>query len=173
MSIADDVMSKSYIGLGSNLGQSEDFIISALDYLSRTYAVEIEQCSSLYRSKPLDNKSQPDYINAVAKIVGEFTALELLDILQAVENYFGRTRNGERWASRTLDLDILLFNNVQIDSQRLIVPHAGILQRDFVLYPLMEIAPNLEIPGFGPISQALIACENRGLEKIHEYHRES
>ena len=166
-------MSKSYIGLGSNLGQSEDFINAALNFLSQAYAIEVKKCSSLYRSKPLDNKSQPDYINAVAMISGHFTALELLDNLQAVENHFGRIRNGERWASRTLDLDILLFDNLQIDSPRLVVPHAGILQRDFVLYPLMELAPDIEIPGFGPISQALAACENRGLEKIHEYHRES
>lgn len=166
-------MSEAYIGLGSNLGQSENYITSALEFLSQTYSINIEKCSSLYRSKPLENKSQPDYVNAVAMITGEFTALALLDNLQAVENHFGRVRNGERWASRTLDLDVLLFDKLQIFEKRLVVPHAGMLQRDFVLYPLVEIAPDIEIPGFGPISQALEACENRGLEKIHEYHRES
>lgn len=166
-------MSKAYIGLGSNLGQSEDLITSALSFLSQSGVINVEICSSLYRSKPLCNKSQPDYINAVAMITGEFSALALLDKLQAVESHFGRVRNGERWASRTLDLDILLFDNIQINEQRLVVPHVGMLQRDFVLYPLMEIAPDIEIPGFGPISQAITACENRGLEKIHEYHREA
>jgi len=165
-------MNEAYIGLGSNLGESEDLITSALDYLSETYKVEVNKCSSLYRSKPLENKDQPDYINAVACIVGEFAALELLENLQAVENHFGRIRNGERWASRTLDLDILLFDNMKIIEERLVIPHEGILQRDFVLHPLMEIAPNIEIPGFGAISQALAMCENRGLEKIHEYHSE-
>ena len=166
-------MKRAYIGLGSNLGQSEDAITLALDYLSQTYSIEVKKCSSLYRSKPLDCPShdknpQPDYINAVACVEGEFTPLELLDNLQAVENHFGRNRNGERWASRTLDLDILLFDNILLNEERLVIPHAGILERDFVLYPLMEIAPEIEISGFGPISQAIAVCENRGLEKIHE-----
>jgi len=177
-------MRTAYLGLGSNLGQSKNTLVSALDYLSQAYSVNVQKCSSMYRSKPLihpanvkntensknEESPQPDYINAVACVTGEFTALELLDILQAVEAHFGRVRDGERWASRTLDLDILLFDDELINELRLTVPHVGLLQRDFVLYPLVEIAPNIEIPGFGSISIALEACENRGLEKLNDHH---
>lgn len=163
-------MSIAYIGLGSNLGQSENIILSSLDYLSKTYMLKVMAVSSLYCSKPLDNKQQPDYVNAVACITGDFTAFDLLDNLQAVENYFGRMRDVERWASRTLDLDILLFDDLRMEDARLIIPHSGMLQRDFVLWPLFEIAPEIEIPGFGPISKAIAVCENRGLVKLNEYH---
>ncbi len=166
-------MSVVYIGLGSNLGCSENILDSALESLSESSGIEIKQCASFYRSKPLENKNQPDYINTVACIVCECKALELLGLLQATEHQFGRQRDGERWASRTLDLDILLFDDVSMNHPRLTIPHAGMLARDFVLYPLFEIAPQIEIPGFGPIVEALKQCENRGLEKLNEYDWQS
>jgi len=158
-------MSVVYLGLGSNLGQSKNIIDSALVFLSEDPGLKVENCASLYRSKPLDNKKQPDYLNTVACLSCKYSELDLLDKLQSVEDYYGRQRNGERWASRTLDLDILLYDNVRMHDKRLTIPHADMLERDFVLYPLFEIAPEIEIPGFGPISKALQACENRGLEK--------
>jgi 2-amino-4-hydroxy-6-hydroxymethyldihydropteridine diphosphokinase len=167
-------MASVYIGLGSNLGQSENIIASSLVYLSQNKHIDIRKSSSYYRSKPLDCPShkmnhQPDYINAVVNLMTDLTALDLLDVLQAVEVYFGRQRNVERWSSRTLDLDILLYDDLVINEVRLTIPHAGMLKRDFVLYPLFEIAPEIELPGFGSISKALDACENRGLEKLNEY----
>lgn len=158
-----------YLGLGSNLGSSENTLNDALIYLTESFDIQMIQCSSLYRSKPLDNKRQPDYINAVASITCGYSAHELLERLQLVENHFGRQREVERWSSRTLDLDILLYDNAIINDNVLTVPHAGLLMRDFVLYPLFEIAPTIKIPGFGLIQQALAACDNRGLEKLNEY----
>ena len=158
-----------YLGLGSNLGQSKDIISSALTLLSESSALEITRCAAYYRSKPLDGKKQPDYLNTVACLQCEYSPLALLDCLQGVEAHFGRRRE-ERWASRTLDLDILLYGDLCMNEVRLTIPHADMLRRDFVLYPLFEIAPEIVIPGFGPISRALDACENRGLEKLNEYH---
>ena len=169
-------MHKVFIGLGSNLGQSENILADALDHLSQISTVKVLACSAMYRSKPLihptnsSRKTQPDYINAVACVTTVVTALALLDILQSVEAHFGRIRDNERWASRTLDLDILLFDNIEMNDTRLIIPHSGMLQRDFVLYPLFEIAPDIEIPRFGSISKAIDACEIRGLEKLNEHH---
>ena len=159
-----------YLGLGSNLGQSENIIASALTSLSECSGLNVKSCAPFYRSKPLESKKQPDYLNTVACLYCEYSALDLLNKLQLIEEHFGRQRNDERWASRTLDIDILLYDDVRMSNSRLTIPHAGLLQRDFVLYPLYEIAPEIEIPGFGPILSALQACENRGLEKLNEYH---
>jgi len=162
-----------YLGLGSNLGHSEEILSDVLNLFQCGAQFELQTCSSFYRSKPLEEMQQPDYINAVARLHTELTGRELLGHLQQIETRFGRTRTDERWTSRTLDLDILLYGDQQIIMSDLIVPHPGLLQRDFVLYPLYEIAPEIEIPGFGPISNALQTCKNRGLEKLNEYHCKS
>lgn len=172
----------AYIGLGSNLagvlaGEVAGSMASptahvkrALETLSRLHATQLCTHSSLYCSKPLPTKAdirQADYINAVAAIETELVAEELLDALQAIEAEHHRLRE-EKWGPRTLDLDLLLFGNRQMDTPRLQIPHPGLPERAFVLYPLAEIAPELEIPGFGPLTQLLAACPRNDLRMIEE-----
>lgn len=157
---------QAFIGLGSNIGNSKQILESALYALDRTPGIRIAKASSFYRSKPLSGGDQPHYVNAVAQILTKLNADQLLDVLQAIEISHGRLRGPERWASRTLDLDLLLFNDGVIMTDRLTVPHPGMGDREFVLYPLCEIAPAAKIPGVGDISALLRRCSSQGLEMI-------
>lgn len=157
---------QAFIGLGSNIGNSKQILESALYALDQTSGIQIAKVSSFYRSKPLSGAGQPDYINAVAHILTSLSADQLLDVTQAIETTHGRLRGPERWASRTLDLDLLLFNDGVIMTDRLTVPHPGMTEREFVLYPLCEIAPAARIPGMGDISALLQWCSSQGLEMI-------
>ena len=157
---------QAWIGLGSNLEQPLQQVRSALDELSEIPDTHLIAVSSLYRSAPLGPADQPSYINAVACLETQLTAVALLDALQAIETAHGRVRTGVRWGPRSLDLDILLYANEQIVTTRLTVPHPGIAARSFVLYPLAEIAPDLEIPGLGLLRELLAHCPAEGLERL-------
>ena len=135
-----------YIGLGSNLGESKKTLNIALTSLDSEAAIKLLSHSPFYGSKPHGPQDQPNYINAVAKIKTSLSPLELLDTLQKIEQDNHRVRGKQRWAARTLDLDILLFGTQTIQSERLIIPHPRILERPFVLYPLYDIAPTLTFP---------------------------
>lgn len=151
------------------MGCSQNTLALALAYLSDTFDIKVHRCSSLYRSKPLDNLTQSDYVNAVACLTCDYTPHELLARLQQTEDHFGRRRDVARWSSRTLDLDILLYDDICLTESELTIPHVGMSVRDFVLYPLFEIAPEITIPGIGGIRHMLDACENRGLEILDEH----
>lgn len=122
--------------------------------------------SRLYASSPMGPKDQPDYINAVLSLETLLSPLQLLRELQSIETQHGRVRTGERWGARTLDLDILLIDQEIIETTDLVIPHIGIAERPFVLYPLAEIAPNIFIPGLGPIADLLKHCPKDGLTQI-------
>lgn len=139
-------MNIAYIGLGANLSEPMAQIQRALDVLADHPDLSLVQHSSLYGSKPMGPQDQPDYVNAVAKLATSLTAESLLDVLQQIELEHGRVRKAERWGPRTLDLDILLFNTDTINSDRLTVPHYGLKEREFVVYPLLEITPELKLP---------------------------
>ena len=155
-----------FIGIGSNLADPQRQVNTAIQQLGQIPQSELIRASSLYHSRPMGPQDQPDYINAVALLVTNLQPLELLDALQAIETDHGRERNGQRWGARTLDLDILLFGESVINSERLIVPHPGLHERAFVLYPLYEIEPELTIPVKGQLSGLLARCPLDGLEKI-------
>lgn len=138
-------MAKCFIGLGANLQQPAEAIVSALNNLYAHADVRNLQCSSLYHSKPMGPQDQPDYVNAVAAFETDLPPLMLLDLLQEIEQEHGRQRE-RHWGPRTLDLDILLIDNQAIDNERLTVPHPGIELREFVIIPLAEIAPELDLP---------------------------
>ena len=151
----------SYIGLGSNLDEPSQQLSNALVAIRNLPKTRLMACSSFYRSTALTldgDSSVPDYLNAVVSIETGLGALTLLDELQAIESAQGRQRTAERWASRPLDLDILLYADESIEDERLRVPHPEMLSRDFVLVPLAEIAPELVIPGKAGISTYLSAC---------------
>ena len=143
----------AYVGMGSNLNEPLQQINTAVDALRQHEALDVIAVSPLYRSKPIGQPGQDDYINGVLKLSTELSASELLSVLQAVENQQGRVRNGVRWGSRTLDLDILLFNQQQMSSERLTIPHPEMINRDFVLIPLRDIVGGeLAIAGLGTLN---------------------
>jgi len=157
----------AYIGLGSNLQQPIRQVNQALQQLAKIPRTRLVTASSLYRSAPLGPADQPDYINAVAALATGLSPLELLDALQAIERQQGRVREGERWGPRTLDLDLLLYGDLQIHNERLTVPHPGLGERNFVLYPLYDIAgEDLRIPGLDALGHLLLACPRQGLELL-------
>jgi 2-amino-4-hydroxy-6-hydroxymethyldihydropteridine diphosphokinase len=129
----------AYVGLGANLGQAEQTVRNAISRIAQLPQTSLTKQSSLYRSAPVD-AGGPDFINAVVEVSTSLTAPELLSQLQAIEFAAGRQRP-YRNAPRTLDLDLLLFGDARIDSERLQVPHPRMKQRAFVLRPLAEIAP--------------------------------
>ena len=134
-----------YIGIGSNLHNPLQQVLSASERLARLPHCKLLQLSSCYQSEPLGPADQPDFINQVAAVETKLEPEPLLDLLQEIEQEMGRVRT-LRWGPRIIDLDILLYADRLIQSSRLIIPHAGLKERTFVLYPLAEIAPELRLP---------------------------
>ncbi|EHG1328557.1 2-amino-4-hydroxy-6-hydroxymethyldihydropteridine diphosphokinase [Vibrio vulnificus] len=160
-------MITAYIAIGSNLADPVVQAKSAIEALKQLPKSRFLCASQLYSSTPMGPQNQPDYINAVAAIETELTPLELLNCTQAIELDQGRVRKEERWGPRTLDLDIILYGDEVIDSERLTVPHYGMKEREFVLYPLAEIAPNLTLPDGTELSQLLTIVDKNGLGIWH------
>jgi 2-amino-4-hydroxy-6-hydroxymethyldihydropteridine diphosphokinase len=156
----------TYIGLGSNLEYPVNQVRKAIEELSQMRESKRIVVSRLYRSPPMGSADQPDYINAVMWVRTLLDPFELLDELLNIEHTHGRIRHGGRWEPRTLDLDLLLYEDRQINDLRLTVPHPGIQHRGFVLYPLNEINPTLHIPGRGLISHLLARCPCEDLSPI-------
>ncbi|MCX2781678.1 2-amino-4-hydroxy-6-hydroxymethyldihydropteridine diphosphokinase [Microbulbifer thermotolerans] len=158
-------MERVFIGLGSNLAEPVQQLRHALASIAKIPQTELLRCSSFYRSAPVGPGDQPDYINAVAELETELAALQLLEQLQRIENAQGRERT-VRWGARTLDLDILLFGPQRIDEPRLQVPHPRMAERNFVLLPLAELEPDLQLPSGESIQTLLQRCPPNRLEKI-------
>ncbi|MFW2392925.1 2-amino-4-hydroxy-6-hydroxymethyldihydropteridine diphosphokinase [Acinetobacter baumannii] len=131
----------TYIGLGSNLGDSRQILSEAIAKLKSLGEVKV---SKLYQSPPMGPQDQPNYLNAVAQLKTELLPLDLLDQLQRFEQEAGRVRL-RHWGERTLDLDLLIYGNEKKQNERLTVPHVGILQRDFVVIPLLDLDADLHI----------------------------
>lgn len=156
----------AYIGLGSNLDNPGAQLKSAVTAIAEVEEISIKQLSSFYSSKPVGPQDQPDYINAVAKLETALQPLALLDELQRIEHQHGRVRDGQRWGARTLDLDMLLYDDVVLDQPRLKLPHPEIQNRAFVLYPLSEIEPNIVISELGDIGDLLAGVDAAAVTKI-------
>ena len=156
-------MIKVIIAIGSNLGDPVAQAEAAIDALHQLPHSTVTAVSSLYSSSPMGPQDQPDYINAVIEIETTLSPLALLDLTQKIELERGRVRKDERWGPRTLDLDIILFGDQTIDNERLIVPHYGMKEREFVLYPLAEIYNDLTFPDGTTLSQLLTQVERNGL----------
>ena len=131
----------TYIGLGSNLGDSRQILIEAVQKLATLGSVKT---SKLYQSPPMGPQDQPNYLNAVAQLETDLAPLVLLDELQRFEQESGRVRL-RRWGERTLDLDLLVYGQEHIQNERLTVPHAGLFERDFVVIPLLDLDENIQI----------------------------
>lgn len=157
-----------YVALGANLGDAAAALKAAVAHLTRLPECQLLGCSSLYRSPPFQT-SGPDYVNAVAHLNTGLSAPQLLDALLAVERHFGRERSPtERYAPRTIDLDLLLYGSAQISSSQLTVPHPRLTERAFVVRPLAELNPAQAIPGLGTVSDWLPAVADQPIRRIEE-----
>lgn len=161
------MVESAYIALGSNLEQPQLQLQQAVADIDDIKNISVVACSRLYRSDPVGPPGQPDYCNAVVAIDTSLEPLALLDALQAVENAHGRTRT-LRWGPRTLDLDILLYGNWTIQSPRLTIPHAQMQMRNFVLCPLLDVAPDLVLSDGQPLSALVEKLGYGGLSVIAE-----
>ena len=156
----------AYIGLGSNLNGPAGQVEMAFGLLEGLPDTRLVARSSLYRTTPFGGIEQPDFVNAVAALETQLGAHALLDQLQHIEHSRGRKRGGVRWGPRVIDLDLLVFDDVAIDEPDLIVPHPGIAERNFVLLPLREIAPELVIPGLGRLDSIAVNEEEPQISRI-------
>lgn len=152
--------SHAYIGLGSNLDDPRGHVEGALRELGGLPLTRLAAVSSCYASHPVGPQDQPDFINAVARVETRLSPLSLLDQLQALEQRHARVRQ-RHWGPRTLDLDLLLYDDQSMHHPRLRLPHPELGKRAFVVVPLHELAPSLELPGLGPVA-ALPAWQNVG-----------
>jgi 2-amino-4-hydroxy-6-hydroxymethyldihydropteridine diphosphokinase len=159
-------MACAFIGLGSNLQNPAQQLESALKALASTEGVMHVTASPFYRSVAIGPGDQPDYVNAVAAINTSLSPIALLEALQAIEQSHGRVRGALRWTARTLDLDLLLFDDVVIESERLTVPHPHMAERNFVLRPLWDLAPDLSLPDGRAIANLLTACGDDGIAPL-------
>lgn len=156
----------AYIGLGSNLDDPAAQVSRALDELDGIEGVRLTAASRLYHNPPMGPQDQPDYVNAVARLQTRLPAEALLEALLAIEQVHGRVRGGQHWGPRTLDLDLLVYGDAVIESARLTVPHPGLAERAFVLYPLQEVAPDLVIPRLGALAALCARCPRDGLRVL-------
>ena len=168
-----------YLGLGSNLDNPLNQVITAITELNDSEKIDVNAVSNIYKSKPLDinaleanieklEDKQDDYINAVVNIESQFTAIELLDKLQSLELKHNRIKE-YRWGPRSLDIDVLLYDDVVIDTERLTIPHAELINRNFVLYPLNDINPLLTIPKYGTLKKLLEKVNKENLILLGTY----
>lgn len=160
-------MVRCYIGLGANLSAPVTQLNQAVKALSQLPQSTLIAVSAYYGSKPMGPQDQPDYVNAVAVLDTTLSADTLLDHLQTIEQQQGRTRKAERWGARTLDLDILLYGDMTINTSRLTVPHYGMKTREFVLYPLAELTADLILPCGTTLASLLQQVPANGLQKLH------
>jgi 2-amino-4-hydroxy-6-hydroxymethyldihydropteridine diphosphokinase len=157
----------AFIGLGSNLDDPVAQIERALHAIAQLAHTQLVRRSSLYLSRPMGPADQPDYVNAVAQVHTALAAPQLLTELLAIERRQGRLRRaGQRNAPRTLDLDLLLYAQQTRDDPALTLPHPGAHERDFVLLPLAEIAPEAVIPGRGAVLDLLAGCARYGVQRL-------
>jgi 2-amino-4-hydroxy-6-hydroxymethyldihydropteridine diphosphokinase len=152
---------RAYVGLGSNVGDRLGKLRAATRALEERDGISVTSVSGVYETDPV-GPAQPDFLNAVVEIETDVAAEELLRIFKDIEADLGRVVR-ERWGPREIDLDLLVYGNAQIDSDDLVVPHPQIATRVFVLAPLVEIAPALEIAGVGPASALLARLDRSGV----------
>ena len=152
----------AYLGLGANLGDPIEMLTEAVHTLDGTDGIAVTKCSSFYRTSPVGKTDQPDFVNIVVRIETMLSAGDLMTVLLDIEHRLGRVRT-DRWGPRTIDIDLLIYGDSQIETERLTVPHPRMLGRRFVLVPLMEIAQDLQVPGTTKsLKEFLAATENQG-----------
>jgi 2-amino-4-hydroxy-6-hydroxymethyldihydropteridine diphosphokinase len=157
-------MALAFIGLGGNIGDTKQLIKDAIVCLAQHPELRILTRSCMYQSAPVDAEGD-DYINAVISLETQISPEELLRICQQVELSFGRERPYLN-APRTLDLDVLAYDQIAINNDALTIPHPRMIERSFVLYPLLEIAPDIDLPGFGKLTKYIPNVKHQRIEKV-------
>ena len=135
-----------FLALGSNKGDRFEFVQEAVVKISEDPSCKVLKCSALYETTPYGKVDQPDFINAVIEIESDYSAHELLKYIKDLEKEIGRTADTEKWGQREIDIDIIFYNDVIYTGDKIIIPHPECLKRDFVIIPLLEIAPNFIHP---------------------------
>ncbi|MBB5207009.1 2-amino-4-hydroxy-6-hydroxymethyldihydropteridine diphosphokinase [Chiayiivirga flava] len=156
---------RAFVGLGSNLGDPRDALARAFEALAGIPDTVLLRRSALYRTPPWGLLAQPDFINAVAELATELDAQTLLAHLRRIEHDAGRQRS-ERWGPRSLDLDLLLHGDTRVDTPDLQLPHPRMHERAFVLVPLADLAPALELPSHGRVADVLANLDRDGIEAV-------
>jgi 2-amino-4-hydroxy-6-hydroxymethyldihydropteridine diphosphokinase len=155
-----------YLGLGSNVGDRAEHLRTAIRLLGES-GVTVEAVSSAYETEPVGEiLDQPDFLNAVARVRTKLEPLDLLDVCKAVEVEGGRLFGGPRHGPRALDVDVLLLGDVELEHERLTIPHAEVTGRRFVLVPLLELDPDLTLPGGARVSDALERLEGERVDRV-------
>jgi 2-amino-4-hydroxy-6-hydroxymethyldihydropteridine diphosphokinase len=157
---APDPVTRAYIGLGANLGDREAMLRSALEQLGAEPGIDVMAVSKLRDTDPVGITDQPRFLNAAAAVETDLTARELLDRLLGIERRLGRTREAPRFGPRTIDLDLLLYGDEQIDDPGLEVPHPRLHERLFALEPLADLDPDLVVPGRGPLADIVAGLQS-------------
>ena len=157
---------QAYVGVGSNLSDPRAQVARALEAIGRLRGCRLVASSPMYLTQPLGELVQPAFVNAVAGLLTQSTPEDLLSSLRALERELGREPPRERWGPRVIDLDLLVLGRETRATEILKLPHPGIAERDFVLYPLADIAPDLEVPGLGRVAHLKERVPNRGVEKL-------
>jgi len=160
-------MAKVFIGLGSNLSDPVNQLMLALSSLNQLPDTSVVRTSQFYGSTPLGPSDQPDFINAVCLIQTELAPLALLAALQAIESEQGRIKK-RHWGARLIDLDILLFDSLELTSEALTLPHKELASRDFVLIPLLEIAPDVIVPNKGSVKSLIATLQTSYLYPLSD-----
>ncbi len=158
-------MTRVFVALGSNLGDREAHLLQGVQDIAELSGCTALVSSSIYETAPMGPQDQPDYLNSVCAFECDLDAHTLLRELKLIERQHGRVHSTERWVARPLDLDILLFGNERISSEDLTIPHAGIAQRSFVLWPLAELDSGLLVPGLGAVQTLKSSCERFGIRR--------
>ncbi|NCT67365.1 MAG: 2-amino-4-hydroxy-6-hydroxymethyldihydropteridine diphosphokinase [Rhodanobacteraceae bacterium] len=166
MAATDAPPVRAFVGLGSNLDDPAAQVQRALATLAALPHTRLLRHSRRYRTAPWGLEAQPAFVNAVAEVETTLEARALLDALLAIERAHGRRRDGERWGPRTLDLDLLTWDDLRLHAPGLELPHPRIAERAFVLVPLAELAPDLDIAGAGSVRELLARIDARGCVPI-------
>ncbi|HEY2273962.1 MAG TPA: 2-amino-4-hydroxy-6-hydroxymethyldihydropteridine diphosphokinase [Steroidobacteraceae bacterium] len=156
----------AYVGVGSNLEDPRAQVLRASVRLAQLPLTRVELTSPLYRSRPLGPIAQPDFVNAVAGLLTQLEAPALLAELRALEGALGRPAAHQRWGPRVIDLDLLSYARERRSEPSFTLPHPGIPERNFVLYPLADIAPDLDLPGLGRVADLAGRVTAEGLARL-------
>jgi 2-amino-4-hydroxy-6-hydroxymethyldihydropteridine diphosphokinase len=163
----------AYIGIGSNLEDPRAQVLTACRHLQSLRLTRLVLVSPLYASRPLGSIAQPDFVNAVAGVLTRLDADALLEELRGVETALGRPALRERWGPRIIDLDLLSYGRERRPEGLLVLPHPGIVERNFVLYPLADIAPDLDLPGLGRVAELKGMVASAGLTLLQAHGERS
>ncbi len=161
-----EIWRPAYIGVGSNLADPRAQVLSACARLAQLPRTRVVLSSRLYRSRPLGPIAQPDFVNAVVGVLTQLESPALFTELCALEAALGRPVQRERWGPRIIDLDLLSYAREQRSQAALTLPHPGIVERNFVLYPLADIAPDLDLPGLGRVAELVARVTPEGLAPL-------